>query len=73
MKEYISKEYIDNLLERYLDRWHGPEYYACSILQDEISAIPDSAIVYMYKCSHCDSLTSEKYQFCPYCGKPMED
>ena len=49
MKEYISKEYIDNLLERYLDRWHGPEYYACSVIQDEINNTPDSESVHVHE------------------------
>ena len=72
MKEYISKEFINNLLETHLDDWCGPEYFTCSIIQDEINAAPTSEIIYMYKCSACGSLTSEEYQFCPYCGKPME-
>ena len=73
MKEYISKEYINNLLEGFLDRWCGPEYYACSIIQDEINDAPETEIVYMYECSHCGSMTSEEYQYCHYCGKPIED
>lgn len=72
MKKYISKDYIDNLLNKYLERWHGPEHYACSIIQDELNDIPDSEIIYMYGCPHCESMTSEEYQYCPYCGKPME-
>lgn len=73
MKEYISKDYINNLLEYLMDRWHGPEHYTCSVIQDEINGAPDSAIVYMYECSHCGSMTSEEHQFCPYCGKPMDE
>ena len=71
MKKYISKDYIDNLLNKYFDRWIGPECYACSVIQDEIDDVPDSAIIYMYECSHCGSMTSEEHQYCPYCGKPM--
>ena len=71
MKKYISKEYIDNLLNEYLDRWWGPEYYACSTIQYELDDVPDSALIYMYGCPHCKSITSEEYQYCPYCGKPM--
>lgn len=40
MKEYISKDYIINLLNTYLDRWCGPECYACSIILDEIKDVP---------------------------------
>ena len=72
MKEYISKEYINNLLEYLMDRWCGPEYDTCSTIQDEINGAPDSAVVYMYECSHCESMTSEEHRYCPYCGKPME-
>lgn len=72
MKKYISKDYIDNLLNECLNRWYGPEHYACSIIQDELDNIPDSELIYMYGCSHCGSMTSEEYQYCPYCGKPME-
>lgn len=73
MKEYISKEYINNLLERLMDRWCGPEYYACSIIQDEINGAPESALIYMYKCSECGLMTSEEHWYCPYCGKPMKE
>lgn len=45
MKEYISKEYIDNLLERHLDEWWGPEYYACRIIQEEIDCAPETEIL----------------------------
>lgn len=72
MKKYISKDYIDNILNKYLDKWCGPEYIACSIIKDELDGIPDSALIYMYRCPHCESMTSEEYQYCPYCGKPME-
>lgn len=40
MKEYISKEYINNLLARHLNDWCGPEHYACSIIKDEIDSAP---------------------------------
>jgi hypothetical protein len=45
MKEYISKEYINNLLTRHLDNWWGPEYYACSIIQDDINDAPETEIL----------------------------
>ena len=73
MKEYISKDYINNLLEGYLDRWCGPESYACSIIQGEIEGVPESEIIYMYVCSYCDGMSHEHYRFCPYCGKPMDE
>lgn len=40
MKEYVSKEYINNLLEHHLDDWHGPEHFACSVIQDELQDAP---------------------------------
>ena len=67
MKEYISKENIDNLLERLLDRWNGPEYYTCSIIQDEINDIPT------VKMSHGQWVVDEDGNFCNVkcsaCGK----
>ena len=45
MKEYISKEYINNLLDRHLDHWCGPEYYACSIIKDEINNTPETEML----------------------------
>ena len=45
MKEYISKEYINNLLNHHLDNWWGPEYYACRIIQDEIDDAPETEIL----------------------------
>ena len=72
MKEYISKEYINNLLEHLKDIWHGPDHYTCSVIQDKINEAPDAAIIRMYECSHCGLLTSEEYRHCPYCGELME-
>lgn len=45
MKEYISKDYLDDILKHYLDNWWGPEYYACSVIQEEINCAPDSEII----------------------------
>ena len=45
MKEYISKEYINNLLEHLLDKWCGPEHYACSIIKDEIDSAPETEVL----------------------------
>jgi rubrerythrin len=74
MKKYISKDYIDSLLNKYLDRWFGPEHYACSIIQDELDDVPNSEVIYMQECSVCGGAvdTDLNYEFCPYCGKPME-
>lgn len=46
MPEYISKDYINNLLEAHLDHWCGPEHYTCSIIQDEINEVPVDEIVH---------------------------
>ena len=46
MKEYISKDYINNLLEYHLDHWCGPEHYTCSIIQDEINETPADEIIH---------------------------
>lgn len=73
MEKYISKEYINNMLCRYLNNWRGPEYYACSTIQDEINDAPDSEVIYIYKCSNCGSMSTEHYQFCTCCGKPMDE
>jgi hypothetical protein len=71
MKEYISREYINNLLTRHLDNWWGPEYYACRIIQDEIDDAPETEIIRMYECSICGEMNTEPYRFCLCCGKPM--
>ena len=71
MKEYISKAYIDNLLERHLDYWCGPELYACSIIQDEINDAPDSEVIrinqgtWEYWAGHLAR--------CPICGYEYTD
>ena len=72
MKEYISKDFINNLLDSHLKHCCGPEHYTCSFIKDEINGAPDSAIIYMYECSECGAISNEFSQFCPYCGKPME-
>lgn len=73
MKKYISKEYINSLLDRLLDRWCGPEHYACSIIKDELDDTPNSEIIYMKECSVCGGMVDVDmdFKFCPYCGKPM--
>ena len=73
MKEYISKKYINNLLNSYLVDSRGAEHFAYNVIKLEINGAPDSEIIYMYECSHCGSMTSEEHQYCPYCGKPMEE
>ena len=87
MHEYISKEYINNLLESYLDRWCGPEYYACSVLQDEIDDAPASEIVHishgvweywaggLAKCPCCGYEYTDLLEcdnFCGNCGAIMK-
>jgi hypothetical protein len=44
MKEYIEREFIDNLLQKHLDDWCGQEYYATSIIQDEIDEAPSADV-----------------------------
>ena len=71
MKEYISKDYINNLLDSYRDDWWGPEYYACSIIQDDINDAPDSEIV-------CLQIGAWEYWAgrlprCPVCGHEYTD
>lgn len=73
MKEYISKEYINNLLEYHLDHWCGPEYYTCSIIQDEINDAPDSEIIYF---SHGRWLEYPNHKCavqCSHCGLILEN
>lgn len=71
MKEYISKDYINNLLEYHLDNWWGPEYYACSIIQDEINATPDSEIMRI-QCSSWEYWAGNLAK-CPVCGYEYTD
>ena len=75
MKMYISKEYIDNLLDCLFDRWCGPENYACSIIQDELDKTPNSEVIYMQECSVCGGMVDMDmdFNFCPYCGNPMKE
>ena len=75
MKKYVSKDYIDNILNKYLDKWFDPEYYACSIIKDELDGTPNSEIIYMQECSECGGIVDADldYEFCPYCGKPMTE
>ena len=72
MKEYISKYYINNLLEKHLDDWCGPEYFTCSIIQDEINDTPVDEIVhfqigkwmqgYPVHCSVCGGAAATEYE-----------
>lgn len=45
MKEYIERELVNDLLNSYLDKWWGPEYYATSIIKDEIDEAPSADVV----------------------------
>ena len=78
MKEYISKDYINNLLEYHLDNWWGPEYYACSVIQYEIDCAPDAEIVnvkYGQWIKHwCgNNMIGHEYEECSVCGCSMMD
>ncbi len=75
MKKYISKNYINSLLERLLYDWCGPEYYACSVIQDELNDAPSSEIICMQECSVCGGIVDMDmdFRFCPYCGEPMTE
>ena len=85
MREYIRKEYINNLLEGFLDRWFGPEYYACSIIQDELEDVPETEIVRLqyghwivgldgsYICPKCDTVFRyESGHYCANCGTRLD-
>ena len=39
-EKYISKNYLDNLIEGYLDRFCGPEYFTCSLIQSDLEDAP---------------------------------
>lgn len=45
MKEYIERELVNKLLNDHLDNWWGPEYYATSIIKDEIDCLPSAEVV----------------------------
>ena len=47
MKEYISRDYINNVLNKKMRNWFGPEYYACSVIKDEINNAPSTEIVHI--------------------------
>lgn len=85
MKEYIRKEDIDKLLEYRLDVWCGPEYYACSIIQDDINDLPTVEAVEVvhgkwvwdnrfhdYTCSICHNWDLKTPNYCSNCGALMD-
>lgn len=75
MKKYISKDYINNILNKYLDRWCGPEHYACNVIKDELNNTPNSETIFMQECPACGGLvdTDMDFRFCPYCGEPVTE
>jgi NADH pyrophosphatase NudC (nudix superfamily) len=88
MKIYISKEYLDKLLDHHLDHWCGPEYYTCSIIQDEINDAPDSEFIHinqatweywtgnLLRCPVCGYEYTdllECHNFCGNCGAKMQE
>jgi hypothetical protein len=87
MKEYIEREFIDNLLQKHLDDWWGPEYYATSIIKDEIDDIPSAEVTEVrhaywkpmkahpgeYVCSECGELWNNFLTpYCHECGAKMD-
>lgn len=87
MKEYIEREFINNLLQKHLDDWCGPEYYTTSIIQDEIDEAPNSDVTEVkhaywkpmsaypteYVCSECGELWNNfKTPYCHECGAKMD-
>ena len=72
MREYISTNYINKILNGFLGDSFGAEHFAYNRVLKALKDIPESDVVYMYTCSVCGEMTSEEYQFCPYCGKPMK-
>lgn len=73
MKTYIDRDNINALLEHHLDDWCGPEYYACSIIQDEIDDMPPADVkeVVRGRWERCGGdLHSSGYAiFCSACNK----
>jgi hypothetical protein len=65
MKEYIEREFIDNLLQKHLDDWCGPEYYATSIIQDEIDEAPSADVTEVV---HGHWIKEENSIHCSVCG-----
>ena len=71
MKKYISKEYVNNILQHHLDCWYGSEYYACSVIQDEIDDAPYSEIICFQ--SGTWEYWAGNLARCPVCGYEYTD
>lgn len=78
MKEYLSKEFIKELLDAHLSDSNGAEHYAYSILKRELMAAPGSNVVevkhgywietYIYSLDPHDRI---RYK-CSVCGRIEE-
>lgn len=76
MKEYISKEFIINILDQYLRESSGAEHFAYNAIKMEVLAMSDDDIVVRFaECPHCGSeVYTENFPFhCPYCGKRLHE
>ena len=86
MEEYISKEYIRNIVQKFYDDNWGAECYAYDRVLDEIDAAPIIEIAYGHwidangiKKSKCDNCGVEfgrvmvyDCNYCPSCGAQMD-
>ena len=45
MKEYVEREYLENMVDYYLGHSNGAEHYAYGIIRGELRAAPNSDVV----------------------------
>ena len=88
MSEYISKEYIRNVVQKRWDDTVGAECYAYGCVLDDIGEAPTVEVVHghmverivdhecpwykVFDCSECGCSVEVWHNYCPNCGAKMD-
>lgn len=87
MKEYIEREYLEDMVDYHLCKSNGAEHYAYGIIRGELRTAPNSDVAEVkhaywkqlkaypseYICSECGELWNNfKTPYCHECGAKMD-
>lgn len=78
MKEYVEREYLENMVDYYLGHSNGAEHYAYGIIRGEVRCAPAANVSEVkygtWLKGWCDNnMIGHEYEECSVCGCSMLD
>lgn len=75
MKEYVSREWLENKLRHYMSKSRGAEHYAYNVIKEDLDFAPDTEVIEL-KYGHWVPLGQRTYgggrnytHYCSECGR----